>query len=122
LAAGVLVSLMATILAAARRRRRELALLKALGLTRGQMRNIVGVQTLILLVIAIVVGIPVGTAAGHLLWANFAESLGVGPIVVVPVVALVLGAVALLVAGTLLGTVPAAVAAATPTTLVLREE
>jgi predicted lysophospholipase L1 biosynthesis ABC-type transport system permease subunit len=122
LAAGVLISLMATVLAAARRRRRELALLKALGLTRQQMRNIVGVQTLILLVVAIVVGIPVGIAAGHLLWVSFAASLGVVPVVVVPILALGLGVVALLVAGTLLGTVPATVAAATPTTLVLRAE
>jgi ABC-type antimicrobial peptide transport system permease subunit len=122
LAAGVLVSLMATVLAAARRRRRELALLKALGLIRQQMRNIVGVQTMILLLIAIVVGIPVGIAAGHLLWVSFAASLGVVPVIVVPVLAFVLGVVALLVAGTVLGTVPAAVAAATPTTLVLREE
>ena len=122
LAAGVLVSLMATVLAAARRRRRDLALLKALGLTRQQMRNIVGVQTLTLLVIAIVVGIPVGIAAGHVLWDSFAASLGVAPVVEVPILALLLGVVGLLVAGTVLGTVPAAVAAATPTTLVLRQE
>ena len=107
---------------AARRRRRELALLKALGLTRRQMRGIVGVQTLVLLVIAIVVGIPVGIAAGHLLWDGFAASLGVAPVVEVPIVALLLGVVGLLVAGTALGTVPATVAAATPTTLVLRQE
>jgi hypothetical protein len=122
LAASVLVSLMATVLAAARRRRRELALLKALGLTRRQMRNIVGVQTLVLLVIAIIVGIPVGIAAGHLLWDSFAASLGVAPVVVVPILALLLGIVGLLVAGTVLATVPATVAAATPTTLVLRQE
>lgn len=122
LTAGVLISLTATVLAAARRRRRELALLKALGLTRRQMRNIVGVQTLVLLVIAIVIGVPVGIAAGHLLWTSFAASLGVVPVIVVPVLALGLGVVALLVAGTVLGTVPAAVAASTPTTLVLRAE
>jgi predicted lysophospholipase L1 biosynthesis ABC-type transport system permease subunit len=122
LAAGVLISLMATVLAAARRRRRELALLKALGLTRQQMRNIVGVQTLTLLVIALVVGLPLGIAAGHLLWTDFAASLGVLPVSVVPVAALGLGMLALLVFGTALGTVPASVAAATPTTLVLRSE
>lgn len=122
LAAAMLLSLLATVLAAARRRRRELALLKALGLTRGQMRSIVTAQTLTLLVLAIVVGIPLGIAAGHLLWVNFATSLGVLPVVVVPLVALVLGVVALLLSGAALGTVPAAVAATTPTTLVLRSE
>ena len=122
LAAGVLLSLMATVLAAARRRRRELALLKALGLTRGQMRSIVTVQTLVLLLIALIIGIPLGIAAGHLLWTNFAASLGVIPVIVVPVEAVALGLLALLVVGTVLGSVPASVAAATPTTLVLRAE
>ena len=67
LAAAVLLSLMATVLAAARRRRHELALLKALGLTRRQLRGIVTVQTLVLLLIALIIGIPLGYAAGHLL-------------------------------------------------------
>jgi ABC-type antimicrobial peptide transport system permease subunit len=122
LAAGVLLSLMATVLAAAWRRRRELALLKALGLVRRQMRSIVTVQTLTLLVIALVIGIPLGIAAGHLLWTSFAASLGVLPVIVVPVEALALGLLALLVVGSILGSVPASVAAATPTTLVLRAE
>jgi hypothetical protein len=122
LAAGMLLSLMATVLAAARRRRRQLALLKALGMTRSQLRNIVTVQTLTLLFIAVVVGLPLGIAAGHLLWINFAGSLGVVPVVVIPLVALVIGVIALFVAGTALGTVPAGLAASTPTTLVLRSE
>ncbi len=104
------------------RRRRELALMKALGLTRSQLRNIVTVQTLTLLFIAVVVGLPVGIATGHLLWINFAGSLGVVPVVVIPLVALVIGVIALFVAGTALGTVPAGLAARTPTTLVLRSE
>ena len=122
LAAAVLLSLMATVLAAARRRRHELALLKALGLTRRQLRGIVTVQTLVLLLIALIIGIPLGIAAGHLLWTNFAASLGVIPVIVVPLEAVALGLLALLVVGTLLSSVPASVAAATPTTLVLRAE
>jgi hypothetical protein len=122
LATAVLLSLMSTVLAAARRRRRELALLKALGLTRGQMRTVVTVQTLVLLLIALIIGIPLGIAAGHLLWTNFAASLGVIPVTVVPVEAVALGLLALPAVGTMLGSVPASVAAATPTTLVLRAE
>jgi FtsX-like permease family len=122
LAVGVLLSLTTTILAAAWRRRRELAVLKALGLTRRQLRIIVTVQTLILLLIAVVVGIPVGIAAGHLLWDNFAASLGVVPVVVVPLAALVVGVIALLLVGTALATIPALVAARTPTAVVLRAE
>ena len=43
-------------------------------------------------------------------------------VIVVPVEAVALGLLALLVLGALLGSVPASVAAATPTTLVLRAE
>ena len=117
-----MLSLMGTVLAAARRRRRELALLKTLGLTRGQMRSIVTVQTLVLLLIVLIIGIPLGIAAGHLLWTNFAALLGVVPVIVVPVEAVAVGVLALLAVGTVLGSVPASVAAATPTTLVLRAE
>ena len=91
-------------------------------MTRSQLRNIVTVQTLTLLFIAVIVGLPLGLATGHLLWIGFARSLGVVPVVVVPLVTLVIGVIALFVAGTGLGTAPAGVAARTPTTLVLRSE
>ena len=88
------------------------------------MRNIVGVQTLTLLVIAIVVGIPgrdrrPATCSG----SSFAASLGVETLSSWSRSSPSGSAgVAFLVAGTVLGTVPATVAAATPTTLVLRAE
>ena len=54
---------------------------------------------------------PLGIVCGRLAWRAFAGSLGVVPIVEVPVAALVLGLAGLVLAGNLLAALPAAVAA-----------
>jgi len=108
LAVGVaaLLSLSAAVAASARRRRRELAVLQTLGLTRRQLRSIIAWQTLTLLLIAVVVGLPLGIVAGRLAWSGFATSLGVVPVTAVPLGPLVLGLVALMAAGALLASLP----------------
>jgi predicted lysophospholipase L1 biosynthesis ABC-type transport system permease subunit len=63
LAAAAMLSLALTVLTSVRRRRRELALLKTLGMTRRQLRAIVAWQTTLTLLIALVVGVPLGVAA-----------------------------------------------------------
>jgi predicted lysophospholipase L1 biosynthesis ABC-type transport system permease subunit len=74
-----------TVLAlAVRRRRRELALLKTLGMTRRQVRAIVAWQTTVTLVIAAGAGLPLGLALGRWAWQAFAGSLGVAPVTAVP--------------------------------------
>jgi hypothetical protein len=122
LAAAAVLSLALTVLASVRRRRRELALLKTLGMTRGQVRAIVAWQTTLTLVIAIIVGTPLGIAAGRWAWRGFSGSLGVVPATVVPVLLLAAGATALILAGNLLASVPAAVAARTAPAAALRAE
>jgi hypothetical protein len=112
--AAVLVSLAATVLASARRRRRELAVLRALGLTRRQLREVIAWQTGTILVIAVAVGLPVGVAAGRWAWAGFAGSIGVVPVTVVPVVTLVLGLVGLVAVGSAVTALPGVVAAHNP--------
>jgi hypothetical protein len=111
LAAAAVLALALTILASVRRRRRDLALLKALGLRARQIRAVVGWQTSTILLIAIAAGVPLGIAAGNWLWNSFANSLGVVPLPVVPAAELVAGIAALLVAGNLLALWPAHVAA-----------
>jgi hypothetical protein len=115
LAIGVAIAAMLalglTILASVRERRRDLALLKALGLRSRQIRAVVGWQTTTILVIAIGVGVPLGIAAGNWLWTSFANSIGVVPLSVVPAAELVAGVVALLVGGNLLAVWPARLAA-----------
>jgi hypothetical protein len=110
-AAAALLALALAILASVRQRRRELALLKALGLRARQVRAVIGWQTSIILVIAVVVGMPLGIAAGRWAWTSFANSIGVVPSPVVPPASLVAGVLALFVAGNLLAAVPARMAA-----------
>jgi hypothetical protein len=121
-AAGAILSLALTVLASVRRRRRELALLKTLGMTRGQVRSVVAWQASVVLIVAALIGVPLGVAAGRWAWTAFANSLGVVPAAVVPAPALVLGFVGLLAAGNLLAAWPAALAARTPPAAALRAE
>ena len=122
LAAAAVLSLALTVFSLVRRRRRELALLKALGMTRSQVRAVIAWQTTLTLLIAVAVGGALGIVGGRLAWHAFAGSLGVAPIVEVPVAALILGLVALVLAGNLLALLPAAVAARTRPGVSLRTE
>ena len=122
LAAAALLSLAVAILASVRQRRAELALLKALGLTRRQVREVIVWQTSAILVIACVVGVPFGVAVGRWAWTSFASSLGVVPVTVIPGILLLAGFAVLLMAGNLLAAVPASIAARTRPSVILRAE
>ncbi len=119
--AAVLV-LALTIIASVRQRRRELALLKSLGMRRSQLRAVVVSQASTILVVAIVIGIPLGIVAGRWAWTGFANAIGVVPAPFVPAAALALGVLALLIAGNLLASWPASMAARTPAGRVLRSQ
>ena len=101
LGVAALVSLSAAVAASARRRRRDLAVLQALGLTRLQLRSIITWQTVTLLLVAVVVGLPLGIVAGRWAWTGFATSLGVVPVTVVPLIPLMVGSIAVVAAGAL---------------------
>ena len=55
------------------RRRHELAVLRALGLTRWQSRLVVGTQATLLAVIGLAFGIPLGLILGRVLWHAAAD-------------------------------------------------
>jgi ABC-type lipoprotein release transport system permease subunit len=122
LAAAAVLSLALTVLSLVRRRRHELALLKIIGMTRRQIRAVIAWQTTLTLLIAVVIGGPLGVIGGRLAWRAFAGSLGVAPIVEVPLAVVVLGLVVLVLAGDLLAALPAAVAARTRPAVELRAE
>ena len=122
LTAAAVLALTLTVLASVRQRRRQLAMLKTLGLRRGQLRATVAWQASTILVIAALAGIPLGVAAGRWAWTSFASTVGFVPVTVVPVPALFVGLLTLLAAGNLLAAVPAAVAARTPPAAALRAE
>ena len=122
LAAAALLSLAVALLASVRQRRPELALLKTLGLTRRQVRAVVAWQASVTLLVAALVGVPLGILAGRWAWSTFAASLGVAPVTVIPGVALLAGLAALFAAGNLLTSIPASIAARTRPAATLRAD
>ncbi len=121
-AIAAVLALALTIVASVRQRRRELALLKSLGMCSGQLRTIVVSQISTILAVAVVIGIPLGIAAGRWAWTAFASAIGVVPAPVVPATAIALGVLALLAVGNMLATWPAVMAARTSAARVLRSE
>jgi hypothetical protein len=121
-AAAALVALGLAILASVRQRRRELALLKSLGLRARQIRAVIAWQTSTILAIAIAAGVPLGIASGRWAWTSFANSIGVVPTPVVPGESVLIGAALLLLAGNLLVSVPARLAARIAPAALLRSE
>ena len=77
---------------------------------------------LILLVLAAVIGGPLGVVAGRWAWRAFAGSLGVAPVTEVPVLVIVGLLAALVLAGNLLAALPAALAARIQPAVTLRAE
>jgi hypothetical protein len=70
------VGLFHGLLVSTRRRRGELAVLRALGLRRSQVRAAVLVQALALTAAGTVVGVPVGLITGRLVWRALVSGLG----------------------------------------------
>lgn len=99
------------LLSSLNRRRREIGLLKSLGMLRRQIAFSVAWQTTTLGLIGIVIGVPLGIAAGRAIWSAFANNLGVGTQPVVTSAEIVLLAVGTLVVANLLAVVPAVIAA-----------
>lgn len=74
LAVGTLAHVLLT---SVRRRRRDLAMLKTLGLTRPQILRVVAWQATALVAASLVVGLPLGVLAGRQAWTFFADAAGV---------------------------------------------
>ncbi len=121
LAFGAIVALALTLIASVRRRRRELALLKTLGLTTRQLASTIAWQASVISVIAVIVGVPFGIIVGRQLWILFARSINAVPQPTVPA-SLFLVTVGALILANLVAAVPARIAARTPAALVLRAE
>jgi len=114
LAVAVVATIGHTLMGFVRQRRRDYAVLKALGFTRGQIRSTVLWQSGAVLAVALIAAVPVGVAAGRWLWIAFAQDLGilVRPVVPVLLVGAAVLATVLVVQGAAL--LPAALARRTP--------
>ena len=95
--AGILALLGLAVLAqfavaSARRRRRDFAILRTLGLLRGQLIAITAWQAAAMTALALLVGLPLGVAGGHWAWGLFAGEAGLSTGAITPLPLLLLTA------------------------------
>lgn len=125
---GALLGLLAVgtlshaLLAGVRRRYRDLALLKSLGLVRSQLLQVVCWQASTLAAAALLIGLPLGLLAGRWAWVVFAGSAGVADRADVPVPLVLLAIPATLLLANLIAAGPGWTAARVPAATVLRSE
>jgi hypothetical protein len=95
---------------AVRRRRGELAALKAIGFRSRQIGATVRWHAMTVVAVALVIGVPLGIAGGRLAWTFAAHGLGVSVAPAVPALVLIGFAAAVLLASNLIAIVPAQIA------------
>jgi hypothetical protein len=122
LAAGAVVALGLTLTASVRRRRRDLALLKALGFTQRQLAACVAWQSTVAAAVGVIAGIPLGIALGRWLWILFARDIYAVPRATVPAPLVIYVGLGALVLANVVAALPGRYAARTPTALMLRAE
>ena len=122
LAAGTTAALGLTLVASVRRRRRELAILKAIGFTPRQLQSSVLWQAAVVAGVGIVVGVPLGVALGRWLWTLFAEEIGAVPEPVVPLASIAFAALVALTLAAGLSAIPGRIAGRTPAVSALSSE
>jgi ABC-type lipoprotein release transport system permease subunit len=122
LAGGAVVALGLALASSVRGRRRDLALLMALGLTPRQLAATVAWQATMAAVAGTVVGVPLGIALGRQLWTVFAHNIYVVPEPTVPVLSIVVVIVGAFVFANVVAALPGRLAARTPSALILRTE
>ena len=119
LAVGTLAHVLLTGL---HRRRRDLAVLKTLGLVRSQLLRVAAWQATALAAAALVIGLPLGVLAGRWAWAVFAGSAGVSGVADVPATLVLLAVPATLALANLIAAGPGWNAARGRPASVLRTE
>jgi ABC-type lipoprotein release transport system permease subunit len=104
------------------RRRAEAGLLKVLGFVRYQVAAVVSWQATAVALVGIVAGVPLGIAAGRVVWRVFATNFGVVPLTVVNVLLIATLAVGVLAAANVLAFFPALLATRSRPAQLLRAE
>ena len=122
LAGGAIAALGLTLAASVRRRRRDLAVLKALGFTGRQLSGAVIWQAVFDATIGVVVGLPLGIWLGRALWSRFARTMSAVPDPTVPVLAMAAIGVGAVLFAVAVSVLPGRRAASTPVAIVLRAE
>jgi ABC-type lipoprotein release transport system permease subunit len=110
------------LLTSVRARRNDLAVLKSLGFTRGQVSASVAWQATALAAVALIIGIPLGLIAGRWSWSTFQRSFGAVASPIVAPLAFTVLALAVIVLANLIAAIPARLAARTRPAALLNAE
>ena len=111
-----------TLVTSVQRRRRDLATLKTLGFVRTQILTTVASQASVFAVVGLLLGLPLGIAAGRWAWTLFANQLGAPPSVRLPTLAVGLAVPAAILLANAVAALPGRSAARTQPAVVLRSE
>ena len=122
LAAGAVAALTLTLLTAVRRRRRDFALLKALGCTRRQLASVLAWQSSVSVAFGMVAGISLGILFGRAMWDLFAHELFALPKSTIPALDIGLVALGTLVWANVIAAIPGRRGANTKTSVILNAE
>ena len=122
LALLALVTVAHALVTSVQRRRRDLARLKTLGFTRGQVSGTVAWQASTIGAIALVVGHPLGVVLGRWAWSALADNIGTVSEPIVPVGASLLAVPVVLLLVNAVAYIPGRVAARLRPATVLRSE
>jgi hypothetical protein len=122
LAVLALATLTHVLVTSVRRRRRDYAVLKAVGFERAQLAGAVVWNTWTLAAVGVVFGIPIGVVVGRSLWRFVTNQIGSVQPPVVPAGALAIAVAATAIIATAVATIPAWLAARTRSGSALRTE
>jgi ABC-type antimicrobial peptide transport system permease subunit len=118
-AAGTLAH---TLLSSVRRRRRDVAVLRALGFVRGQVRMTIVWQATTIILLSVAIGLPIGAVAGRWGWRVFVDQLGYFPLPIVPMVSVLLTIPIAIALANIIASIPARAAARVQPAVALRAE
>ena len=110
------------IVVSGRRRRRDFAIFKALGMLRRQISAMIAWQVSTLTGLALLIGVPLGVAAGRWIWALFGHDLGIPPGAITPTRPLLLMTPAVIVIANIVAFWPGRATARLSPAAVLRAE
>jgi ABC-type lipoprotein release transport system permease subunit len=121
-AAVALVTVGHMLVSSVRRRRHDVAILRTMGFVRRQVAAAVAWQATTVALVGLIVGVPLGVAAGRWTWGLVASQLGVRDEPVVPLLVVVVVVAGTLVVANALASLPGQVAARTRPAEILRAE
>jgi ABC-type lipoprotein release transport system permease subunit len=117
-----LAGLVHTLVTSTRRRRQDLAVLRAIGLVGRQVAAAVSTQATTIAVVGLVLGVPLGVALGRWAWILTADGIGVATDPLVPLLAAAALVPLALLAANLLAAPLGLRASRVPTAAILRAE